>query len=341
MARFLHLIRAALLAVLLAVACGPAAPAPTAGPLQPVRINIAARSGAHIAVWYAYEKGLFQKYGLDPQLLEVAGGSTSNLAAMLRGELDFTTGSANAVLDAVLAGEERVLIGVFYNKPVFEFVVGPDIQTPADIVGKSIAVGQLGGFKDKMALLALEQLGLDPAQVNLVPFRDNDEPLMVAAIEGGSVSAAVLAAPLLRPYREAGLHVMVDLSETDASYIRLGFGTIRSYVAEHRDITLGVLKALLEANALMKNDPQGAQAVLAQYTGLDPVADAEDLAAMYDAHVTRNLQADLYPSEAALQFSIDLEVPSNPAAADLTAADYVDFSLLDEIIASGFMDTLP
>jgi NitT/TauT family transport system substrate-binding protein len=334
-------IRTALLLGVLAVACGPATPVATTGPLQPVRINMSARSGAHAALWYAYEKGLFQKYGLEPQLLEIEGGSTEALAAMLRGELDFSTGSANGILSAVLAGEERVLVGTFYNKPVFQFVVGPDIQKPEDLIGKSIAVGNLGAFKDKMALLALDHLGLDPAQVNFVPLRENDEPLMVASIEGGTTSAAVLAAPLLRPYREAGLHVMVDLSELDSSYIRLGFGTLRSFIAEHRDIAIGTLKALLEAAALMPADPEGTKAILAQYTGLDPVADAEDLDAMYDAHVTRNLQTDLYPSEAALQFSVDLEVPNNPEAANLVSTDYVDFSLLDEIRASGFMDTLP
>jgi NitT/TauT family transport system substrate-binding protein len=331
--------RAVLLVGLLAAGCGPATPAPTAGPLRPVRINYAALSGAHASLWYAYEKGLFQKHGVEVTLLQVQGGAAQTLAALLRGEIDLTTGGASAPINAVVAGEERVIVAAFTNDAVFQLVVGPDIQTPQDLIGKNIAVGSLEGFRHKMTLIAFEHLGLNPAQVNFVPFRDTDEPLMAAAIEGGTVSGAMLASPLLSAYRDLGMHVLFDLGEAeDVAYLRLVLSGMRGFVAENRAATLGVLKGLLEAIPLMRADPEGTQAVLAKYTGLD---NPEDLAAIYDVFVLHHLQTDLYPSEAAWRYSLELETLTNPDAARLTMADVIDTSLLDEIIASGFMETLP
>jgi ABC-type nitrate/sulfonate/bicarbonate transport system substrate-binding protein len=209
------------------------------------------------------------------------------------------------------------------------------------LIGKSILVNRLGSIRHRAALVALEQLGLTADQVDFVVMRDTDDPTLAAAIEGGSVSAAVMAPPLLQVYKDAGLHPLIDMTGLDVGFVRVGIGTLRSYVAEHRDIALGTLKALIEAAHLMKTDREGTLAILAEYTSLDPVANAADLEAMYDIFVTHNLQTDLYPSEEALLVSLELEALDNPDAAKLTPADYTDLSLLDEIHASGFMETLP
>lgn len=341
MQRLSFLPRAVLLVWLLAAACGPATPPATTGPLQHVIINYPVTTGGQAALWYAYEEGLFQKYGVEPELTNLRGSGSEVLSAMLRGEVHLATGGASTIINSVAAGEERVIIASFYNGPVFELVAGADIQSPEDLIGKSIAVGSLGGFRHKMTLTALDQLGIEPEQVNFVPFRDSDEAAMAAAIEGGSVSAAVLSPPLLSRYQALGMHVMVDLSATDIAYLRLAFGGLRSYIAENRPAVLGVLKALLEAIPLMRADPEGTQAALAKYTGLDPVADAADLAAMYTSFVTLNVQPDLYPSQAAFDFTLELETLTNPDTANLTMEQVVDLSLLDEIRTSGFMDTLP
>ena len=333
--------RLCLLLSLLAGACQPAAGLPgTAAPFRPVHICYGAVAGSQIALWYAYEKGIFQKYGLEPEMTHISG-TPNSAGAMLGGEVDLCINSGGQVINAVAAGEDLVLIETLYDRMLFELVVSPDIKAPADLVGESIAISLPGGLKDVAARLALEHLGLEPdTQVSLVTFRDNDEALMASGIENGSLAGAMLAPPLLARNKDAGMYVLLDVSTLDFAYERLGMVTTRRFISEHRDVVLAVVKASLDSIHAMQNDPDGAQAVLAKYLSLDPVADADDLASLYDIFVVRYLRKLPYPSEAGMQSVLQSVVVNNPSAASVTVEQAIDASLVREVEDSGFLDSL-
>jgi NitT/TauT family transport system substrate-binding protein len=328
---------------LAAGACSPAVtqPTPLAAARQPVRICYTANSGAQIVVWYAVEKGLFQKYGLEPELSLISGG-TNSAAALLGRQVDFCQSAGPSIINAAAGGGDVVLIEGFYDKYLFDLVVGPDIHSAQDLIGKTIAVGTPKGVKDMVARLALAHLGLQPdIQVALQSFKDNDEPVIAAAVENGSMAGAILAPPLTNQYRSAGLHVLLDISTLDEHYLRLGLTTTRSYLKEHHDIALAMVKATVEAIALIKHDPEGTQAVLAKYLKLDPVAEASSLGDFYDIYATRYLASLPYPSDAAVQAVIKEAAANNPDAGKITVAQVVDTSVLREVEDSGFIDSLP
>jgi ABC-type nitrate/sulfonate/bicarbonate transport system substrate-binding protein len=328
--------------ILCLAACSPAVapPAPTGVARQPVRICTTSTSPLQLVTWYANDKGLFQKYGLEPEVTAISG-APNIAAALLTHQVDFCQSAGSGVVNAVAGGGDLVLVESFYDKLLYGLVVGPDIHTAQDLVGKTIAVGTPRGLSVNAARVGLAHLGLHPdTQVTLQSFMDNEPALMAAAMLSGNIAGAMLVPPLNNQFKADGLHVLLDLSTLDVRYQRVGLGTTRSFIKDHRDIALAVVKANLEAIAMIKQDPAGTQAVLARHLKLDPMAEANTLAEMYDLFGTRYLLSLPYPAQAAVQAVIDEAAATNPDAAGVTVADVVDDSLLREIADSGFLDTL-
>ena len=55
--------------------------------LERLRIGLSSVSAMHGALWVAQDKGLFRKYGIEPELI-IIGGSASGISALIAGELD-------------------------------------------------------------------------------------------------------------------------------------------------------------------------------------------------------------------------------------------------------------
>jgi ABC-type nitrate/sulfonate/bicarbonate transport system substrate-binding protein len=84
--------------------------------------------------------GIFQKHGLDAQVVNVRSGPVG-MAALASGETHFHVGSATgASIGAMAGGLDLVFIAGLINKLDGAFVVAPSIRTPADLKGKRIGV---------------------------------------------------------------------------------------------------------------------------------------------------------------------------------------------------------
>jgi ABC-type nitrate/sulfonate/bicarbonate transport system substrate-binding protein len=329
-----------LILCLVAAACAPAQSAPSAVALIPVKICYAAHASTEIVVWYTFENGLYQKYGLQPQLLSITGGAQS-VTAMVAKQVDVCGIAGGPVANGVAAGEDPVMIAGLYDKFLFALAVGPGIQKPEDLIGKAIGVGSARGTKDTAARLGLAHLGLQPdTQVALTAFTNNDENVMAAAVASGQVAGAILSLPLPAKFRAQGLHTLLDLSTLDVSYQGLGLATTRSYLLAHRDVALNVVKATIDAIARMKADPDGTKAVLAKYQALDLTAEAATLTEAYQEFVQQNLPALPYPSTAGMQSVLTEAVAANPSAAKVTLDQLIDASLVRELDNGGFMASL-
>jgi hypothetical protein len=100
------------------------------------------------------------------------------------------------------------------------------------------------------------------------------------------------------------------------------------------------MKAIIEAIALMKADPEGTKSVIAEYLLLDLVENADDLEDAYVNTVQLTLRSYPLPSPEGLQTIIDSNSIDNPAVADLTPQQLIDLTILEEIEASGFLSGL-
>src|SRR5207248_4928746 len=142
-------------------------PAPTAGAagatapsaLVALRVGLNTPAAAVGPLWIAKEEGIFTRYGIDAELVQVPGAERI-VAAMLSGEMPVAGIAAPAVINAVLGGADLVLLGSYTNEVRFQFFGRPDVASVRDLRGKQIGVTGRGGIIRRATELILTQNGL-------------------------------------------------------------------------------------------------------------------------------------------------------------------------------------
>ena len=157
------LIFSAIIAALLAWA----APADAA---DKIRIGYSGATVSNAMLWVTDEGKLFQKNGIDPQILYLQ--TTLGQTAMIAGEIDMCVYSGSLLSSARLQGVDVVMVTSFLNKPLYRLVVRSEIKTVADLKGKNVGVTGAGSGSWAMANVYLKKAGLTPDKdvsiVNLV-----------------------------------------------------------------------------------------------------------------------------------------------------------------------------
>src|SRR5918999_4525396 len=116
-------------------------------------------AGFQSATWVAKDLKIFDKHGLDVEVIMITGAARS-VAALLGNSTHFSTGSATGPLAAAVRGSDIKIIAASYNKFPYAFVVKSDIRTPKDLRGKKVNILNFGGSNDLALQLALKEWGM-------------------------------------------------------------------------------------------------------------------------------------------------------------------------------------
>ena len=88
------------------------------------------------ANWYiAEDKKLYQKYGLDTDLIFISS-STTNVAAVVAGSVKVGNISGGALANAAVGGADLVCVGSFINTLPYDLVVNESIKSPQRFEGQ-------------------------------------------------------------------------------------------------------------------------------------------------------------------------------------------------------------
>src|SRR5918996_6637736 len=96
-------------------------------------------AGFQSATWVGRDLKIFEKHGLDVEIIMITGAARS-VAALLGGSTQFATGSVTGPMAAITRGSDVRLIGASYNKFPYAFIVRPEIRTPNDLRGKRVNI---------------------------------------------------------------------------------------------------------------------------------------------------------------------------------------------------------
>ncbi len=319
--------------------CMPARPVSPAAPVtMPLHVCYSSVSAPQLALIYAQEKGLFARHDLEVDIMYVDGG-TEAVTTLISGEMDLCQVGGAPVANAVVAGEDLVLIAGLFNRYAYALMVTPDIASAEDLKGKALAVSSPGSSSDSALRTLLPTLGLEPDRdVTIVSIGNQSSRL--AAMESGAIAGTLISVPESAKARDAGYRELANMQQLEIPYPHNAIATRQSFLNEHRDAALRYLRAIIEAIVLMKADKEGTIAVLAAFLQLDSEADRSSLEDAYAVFVRDGLAEIPYPSVEAVQSQLDAMETENPNAADFAAADVIDDTLLAEIEASGFLKQL-
>jgi len=310
-----------------------AATGATAAPeALPIRVGYAAPSAAFLPVWIAQDAGLYAKYGLKADLVNLG----PNVAApIMAGEVDVVQAAGPGVFAANLQGGDTVWFIVSVNKPVLQLLARPEIASPADLRDRAVGVSARGTYTDQWMTYALRHLGLEPGR-EVTVLATGGPAESVAAAASGRVEAIIMGPPSNLRALDAGLKLLLDLTTLDVSYPAGGVATSRKALAEKPDLLRRFARAYVEAIQVYRADPALSQQVLARYTNTESPA---DLAESYRAFRDYTEPVPL-PRLEAMQTALELMAPDLPQARDANPRDFYDDTIIRELDQSGFIASL-
>lgn len=310
-------------------------PANIATTLTEINVCYSAPTTTQAVPWYAFEKGVFEKYGLKVNLVRMQASSKA-VTALITGDVVLCEAAGNSVVNAVAAKQDVVMIAGIYNTYPAILVAKSEIKTIDDLRGKKIGTGNTGSASEAATRLAVRELGLDPG-VDVTLVEIGEEPDRVAAFRVGQIDALLTSPPYLHKLRADGVSELYDFGKVSLPYAHTSIITTRKFIDENRPTVINFMKAIIESIAMMKKDPEGTKGVIAKYLGLDPVANEADLIDAYENVVLPLIQDVPYPNKNGMQTLIGLAVESNPDVASISPGQLVDESIIKELDDSGFI----
>src|SRR3990172_3561940 len=294
-------------------------------------IGLVSITPSHAPVLAAVDGGYFKKQGLDVKPLVLSGSSTA-LAAMLSGDMEFINVAGSGLINAYLGGRDAVMVAGLVNFAPYDLVVAKGINTLEDLKGKKVGIARFGGSADFLARYGLEKHGIKPGRdVTILQTGGNAERL--SAVSQGAIQATLLEQGFAYQAKKAGFRSLLDFSTIGLDYQHSGIATTKSFIAKNRELVAGFLKALIEATNRYKNDRSFGIKVLEKHLR---ISDLDTLQATYDYYAPK-VGAVPYVNLKGMKFLLDTTAESNPKAKNIKPEEIGDNTLLREIEASGFL----
>lgn len=294
-------------------------------------------SGAQAVLWIAKETGIFQKNGLDVDLVYVAGGPRS-MAAMLSGQLQVIGTGGNSLVAANLKGaKDAVIIATTYNTLVFSLMTRPEIKEPKDLKGRSFGVTGLGSLSDFTLRTLLRKWGLDPTR-DVVVRPLGGYPEILASMQSGMIDGGVFSPPSNIRAQALGYWEFVDAGSTGIEYAATCYATTRRFIRDRRETVAQFMRSLTEAIHRFKTDKASSLRVMQQYT---KTRDPEVLEETYRVYAGRYLPRAPYPRLNGVKTIIDSFADTIiPEAKGVGPESFVDASFVQELEKSGWIARL-
>ena len=233
-----------------------------ATPVKKVRAAFTAFAYANPPFWIAKDLRLFEKYGLDVELVYVAGAR--NIQALLGGSIDVSQAGGASVVSAAAQGAEIVILGTVFKRLIFGVHAAPQIKEVGDLKGKNIGAGTVGGNSYFAGQLFLSKAGLVPNKD--VTFRAlGGTPEVLSALQHGQVQAGVLSPPSTTIAARMGFRQIFDIANLDLPFPTISVASTRRFAQENPETILNVLRATAEAIYVYKTQPELTLPVVAKY----------------------------------------------------------------------------
>jgi NitT/TauT family transport system substrate-binding protein len=302
--------------------------------LQKLRVAYAAVTAAFSLPWIAKEAGIFQRHGLDVELVYIAAGSRA-VQTLVGGSIDVAAIGGPAGVDAKLAGADTLYIAIPVNRVIVFTVAEPHIQRVEELRGKSIGVTRVGTVTDFFTRIYLRQNGL-------VPDRDvfirqmGGLPEIVAGLKAGQIQGGTFGFPAVLHARAAGFRVLVDYNTQGFRYPLSSVIVTEKLLRTREPAIRAFLESHIEAIHRFKTDPNFTMNVIEKYTNTTDRPMLEETQRVYAAAFERIP----YPNIEDMKLGITQVAETNPRAKGVDPKDFVDSRLLREIEASGFVKRL-
>ena len=305
--------------------------------LTKLNVGYSAISEEQLPAWMAKETGIFEKNGLDVQLIYFTGGTTT-VQALVSGEVPISQVAGPAVVNSALAGSDIVIIAGGATSLDYWLMSRPDIKRPEQLRGGSVAISAFGTASDFVARYALEKIGLTPGK-DVAIVQVGGVPDRLGAVLAGKIEAAVLVPPSMFIGQKKGLNILADVSKLGLPFQYTGVATSRRFIREHPDTVKKYVRSQLEAVHRIYTDKETSLKVLTKYFRRNVERDIveKSWALLVDGNLLAKKQ---YPILEGLKFILAPLAEKNAKAKAAKPEEFADLSFIEELDRTGYADTL-
>jgi NitT/TauT family transport system substrate-binding protein len=324
-------------ALILALLCGTtlaALPRLSEGAaFEALKAGFGSISGNQAPLWVAKEARLFEKQGLEVELVYIPGGPRA-LMALLGGSIQFLNYSAIPTMTAALRGADSVILGSSINRPDHSLIVKPGIRSVQELRGKTIGLSSLGSLTDILLTGALRLNGLSEREVKIVAVGGLAE--RVGALQVGRIDGAMLLGAQMLAATKLGFKELISFSKLPFEVSLSALISARSFVVKQPETTFKFLRAWAEGIFIFKSNRELSLDVLRKYTRIE---DRELLEDSYNRD--RDLiELEPLPSLSAVKSMLGILARSQPEAVNADPHRFVEMKFMTEMKKGGFFEEM-
>ncbi len=302
-------------------------------PLKKINWGVTSLSASNWIPWVAKDAKIYEKNGLDVELILVKGsGQTST--AILGGSLYAAPVALPTVMLADLGGAD--LINIAHTVPGVQskLLVKQEIKKAEDLKGKKVATSSLGSLGDFLFKYIMRKHGLDPNRdVIWISIGTPQERLQ--ALASGVVDAADLSYPVDAQAERMGFKVLFD-ARKEVVYPSMSVVTRRKNIQDDRDTVMRLIRSHVEGIAYFKTHKDFSMKVLSKYLRVN---DRQLLEGSYEIF-SQDFISVPYPITKGLEATYDYVAQTRPEIRNHKPDDFVDPSFIAELDKSGFIKKL-
>ncbi len=289
---------------------------------QLTTVRIAFNGFGGIAPLYlGNDAGIFKQQGLNLEMVFIPGGSLS-LQALIGRSLDLLLTGGPPVANAYLQGAKIKIIGGVTNLLPYTFVVATGLRTAEQVKRKKIGISRFGSNTDYVVRLALEQLGLSAAQVQIIQVGGSQARLV--ALKSGAIQATVLSPEEAIVAQKMGFSVLLDFIEKGIEFPHVNVVARDDYLETQAQTVRTFMRTYVESVRYYKTHRGEAVKKIMELSKLPERQMAETV---YEGSL-RATPDDGKPTVKGMEVVLDSLAKENPKAKSLTVQQLLDLRFL-------------
>jgi NitT/TauT family transport system substrate-binding protein len=284
--------------------------------------------------WIAKDAKIYEKYGLDVDIVYLRGGSGDTSKAIIAGSIYAAPVTTATVMTANLSGADLTTVAHTVKAVQSRVVARPELKRPEDIKGKRLASTGLGSLGDFLHRVVMKRYGVNPER-DVTWLTIGAPPDRVQALEAKLVDAADLSYPFDVQAQKKGYRVLWD-ARIEVPYPSMSVVTRKKTVQEDRDTVMRMMRSHVEGIHFLKTQKEASQKILAKYLKNN---DRELLEGSYEIY-KEDFIATPYPITQGLETTYEYVAQRRPEIYNHKPEEFTDPSFIAELDKSGFIKKL-
>jgi NitT/TauT family transport system substrate-binding protein len=307
--------------------------AQSAEPQTHLKVGYLSIAAGHSVLWVTKGAGLFEKNGLNVETIYAPSSALTQ--AMLARDIPLGITGPVSPLEANLKGADFVILGTLRKTPTLVYLVSHrKITSVQQLRGKKLGVGRFGSATDKVLVMTLRKVGIEPNEVSLMQL--GNSALRMVALQQQGIDATILTVEDGLTAKRLGLNVLLDIRELGIEYPTNEIITTRKFVEQNERLIRGFMKSMVEGIHFYKTQKSRSMEIMKNYIR---VGEPEVVEVGYD-FTAKETQRKPYASLTGMRVAIDDLATTNPAAGKMKPEQFVDSRFVAELDQSGFIDSL-